>query len=88
MAKPGQRKPTDREAVRIAEEAEEGLHGRLDDPDAPLETGAIERGRVDAGPTGEREGGYRQAEPGSRIMTVVAIVLIVIAVGLAWVFFG
>ena len=88
MAQPGQQRPGNREAVRIAEEAEEGLHGRLDDPDAPLETGPVERGRVDAGPTGEREGGYRQPESGSRIMTVVAIVLVVIAAGLGWVFFG
>lgn len=71
----------------IVEDAAEGRHGRIDAPGSPPESGPIERGDVDAGPTGERAGGYRMAEPGSRIMTIVAIVLALIAIGLAWVFF-
>ena len=69
-----------RDMARIIEDAEDGLHGRLDDPDTPLETGPIERGRVDAGPTGDREGGYREPEPGSRIALILGIVIAVIVV--------
>jgi hypothetical protein len=47
---------------KIIEDAAEGPHGRLDDPNTPPETGPIERGRVDGGPTGSRQAGYRQAE--------------------------
>lgn len=75
-----------REMARVIEDAEDGLHGRLDDPDAPLETGPIERGRVDAGPTGEREGGYREPESGSRIALIVGIVIAVIVVALLVIF--
>ena len=74
--------PRQRDMARVIEDAEDGLHGRLDDADTPPETGPIERGRVDAGPTGEREGGYRQAESGSRIALVVGIVIAVIVVAL------
>jgi hypothetical protein len=74
--------PRQRDMARAIEDAEDGLHGRLDDADTPLETGPIERGAVDAGPTAEREGGYRQAESGSRIALVVGIVIAVIVVAL------
>ncbi|MCB1488100.1 MAG: hypothetical protein KDJ88_11660 [Bauldia sp.] len=71
----------DRDQVkRIVEEAEEGLHERLDDPGAPLEEGPIERGRVDAGPTGQRDGGYRQPESGNRIMWIGGIAIVVIVI--------
>jgi hypothetical protein len=76
----------EREKARVIEEAEEGLHGRLDDPDTPLETGPIERGPVDAGPTGEREAGYREPESGSRIALIVGIVIAVIVVALLIIF--
>ena len=76
----------EKERARIIEAAEEGAHGRLDDPDTPLETGPIERGPVDAGPTGEREGGYRQPESGSRIALIVGVVIAVIVVGLLVIF--
>ena len=69
-----------RDMARIIEDAEDGLHGRLDDHDTPLETGPIERGRVDAGPTGDREGGYREPEHGSRIALILGIVIAVIVV--------
>jgi hypothetical protein len=82
MAESGKDGRREREMARVEEDAEEGLHGRLDDPDTPPETGPIERGRVDAGPTGEREGGFRQAESGSRIALVVGIVIAVIVVAL------
>jgi len=72
----------DAEMARVIEDAEEGLHGRLDDPNTPLEHGPIERGRVDAGPTGERQGGYREPESGSRIALIVGIVIAVIVVAL------
>jgi hypothetical protein len=72
---------------RMAEEAAEGIHGRLDDPEAPPETGPVERGRVDAGPTGEREDGYREAESGSRIVLIAGIAVAVIVVVLALAFF-
>ena len=70
---------------RIVEEAEEGRHGRLDDPGTPLERGPIERGRVDAGPTGQRGDGFRQSESGNRILWIggVAIVVIVIVAAIA-----
>jgi hypothetical protein len=71
----------------MAEEAAEGIHGRLDDPEAPPETGPVERGRVDAGPTGEREDGYREAESGSRIVLIAGIAVAVIVVVLALAFF-
>lgn len=82
----GEKNRRDQEKARVIEDAEEGLHGRLDDPDTPLETGPIERGRVDAGPTGEREGGYRQPESGSRIALIVGIVVAVIVVALLVIF--
>lgn len=71
-----------REMARVIEDAEEGLHGRLDDPDTRPESGPIERGPVDAGPTGERAGGYRQPESGSRIALIVGIVIAVIVIAL------
>lgn len=74
------------ETARIIEEAEEGLHGRLDDPDTPLETGPIERGRVDGGPTAERADGFRQPESGSRIALIVGVVIAVIVVALLVIF--
>ena len=40
-------------------------------------------GPVDAGPTGEREGGYREATSARRIITVGIIVVVVIAAVLA-----
>ena len=46
------------EVKRIIEEAEEGPHGTIGDPAAPPQTGPIEEGRVDAGPTGQREDGF------------------------------
>lgn len=74
--------PKKDEIKRIIEEAEEGRHDRLDDPGAPPETGPIERGRVDGGPTAQRDDGIRQAEPGNRIMMIagVAVVIIVLVV--------
>jgi hypothetical protein len=63
----GEKEPRQKDMARVIEDAEKGAHGRLDDPDTPIETGPIERGHVDAGPTGEREGSYRQPESGSRI---------------------
>jgi hypothetical protein len=74
--------------ARVIEDAEEGLHGRLDDADTAPETGPIERGPVDAGPTGAREGGYRQPESGSRIALIVGIVIAVIVVALLVLFLG
>ncbi len=79
-------KPADKDTARIVEEAEEGLHGRLDDPGTPPETGPIERGPVDAGPTGLREDGYREPESGSRIALIVGIVLAVIVIALLVIF--
>ena len=82
---PAEDGPERDEVKRIVEEAEEGRHGRIDDPGAPLESGPIERGRVDAGPTGQREGGYREPESSSRIMLIagaaVAIIVLVVLVG-------
>jgi len=75
-----------RETARVIEDAEEGPHGRLDDPEAPPELGPIERGRVDAGPTGGREGGYREPESGSRIALIVGVVIAVIVVALLVIF--
>lgn len=77
---PAEDGPERDEVKRIVEEAEEGMHGRIDDPGAPLDTGPIERGHVDGGPTGEREGGYREPESSRRIMWIggIAIVAIVI----------
>jgi hypothetical protein len=85
MAGPEEQKRQE-EMARVAEEAEEGLHGRLDDPGTPAETGPIERGPVDAGPTGEREGGYREPESGSRIALIVGVVIAVIVVVLLIIF--
>ena len=70
------------EVKRIIEESEEGPHGTIGDPAAPLETGPIEEGRVDAGPTGQREDGFRQAESSNRIMIIagVAVVIIILVV--------
>ncbi len=82
----GERDRRQNDMARIIEDAEEGIHGRLDDPDTPLETGPIERGRVDGGPTGEREGGYRQPESGSRIALIVGVVIAVIVVALLVIF--
>ncbi|HMN86399.1 MAG TPA: hypothetical protein PKA74_10475 [Bauldia sp.] len=76
-------KPSGADLRRVSEEAAEGLHERLDDPEAPLEAGPIERGRVDAGPTGEREGGYRQAESGLQIVWIGGAALIIIVAILA-----
>ena len=67
------------EAARIIEDAEEGLHGRLDDPNTPPEVGPVERGRVDAGPTGERDG-YREPESSRQIMLIGGIAVVVILV--------
>ena len=75
-----------RRMAAAIEDAEEGLHGRLDDPDTPRETGPLERGRVDGGPTGSREGGFREPESGSRIALIVGIVIAVIVVALLVVF--
>ena len=75
-----------RRMAAAIEDAEEGLHGRLDDPDTPPETGPLERGRVDGGPTGAREGGYREPESGSRIALIVGIVIAVIVVALLVIF--
>jgi hypothetical protein len=76
------KEPSDRALI---EDAEEGLHGRLDDPNTPLETGPIERGRVDADPTGAREAGYREAESTSQIgrigLLAIAVILAVLIVG-------
>ncbi len=81
---PAEDGPERDEVKRIVEEAEEGRHERIDDPGAPLELGPIERGRVDAGPTGQREGGYREPESGSRIMLIAgaaaAIIVLVLLV--------
>jgi len=82
----GDKERRQKDMARIIEDAEEGAHGRLDDPDTPLETGPIERGHVDAGPTGEREGGYRQPESASRIAFIVGIVIAVIVVALLVIF--
>lgn len=76
-------KPDKAEMARVGEDAEEGRHGRLDDPEAPPETGPIERGRVDAGPTGEREGGYREAQAGMRIYVIAGVAILIILVVLA-----
>ena len=75
-----------RRMASAIEDAEEGLHGRLDDPRTPPETGPIERGPVDAGPTGEREDGYREPESGSRIALIVGVVIAVIVVALLVIF--
>lgn len=77
---PAEEGPERDEVKRIVEEAEEGMHGRIDDPGAPLDTGPIERGRVDGGPTGQREGGYRQPESGNRIMWIGGIAIVVIVI--------
>jgi hypothetical protein len=75
------------EVKRIIEEAEEGAHGTIGEPAAPPETGPIEEGRVDAGPTGQREDGFRQAESSNRIMIIagVAVVAIILVVLIGWV---
>jgi hypothetical protein len=73
-------RPGKDEMARVTEDAEDGLHGRLDDPGSRPELGPIERGPVDAGPTGEREGGYRQAESGFRIAVIGGAILIIMAV--------
>ncbi|KAB2874500.1 MAG: hypothetical protein F9K43_04255 [Bauldia sp.] len=80
-------KPDKAEMARVTEDAEAGMHGRLDDPEAPPETGPIERGRVDAGPTGNREGGYRQAESGRRILIIAGVAILIILVVLAVAYF-
>ena len=45
-------------------------------------------GRVDAGPTGERLGGYREATPARRIIivgiTVIVVIAAVLAIALLW----
>lgn len=69
-----------KDLARVIEDAEDGLHGRLDDPHTPPETGPIERGRVDGGPTAERADGFREPEPGSRIALILGIVIAVIIV--------
>ena len=66
------------EIKRVTEDAEEGLHGRVDDPDTPPETGPIEAGRVDAGPTGLRDDGIRRPESGNRIVLIGGAALVVI----------
>jgi hypothetical protein len=75
------------EVKRIIEEAEEGAHGTIGDPAAPPETGPIEEGRVDAGPTGQREDGFREAESSNRIMLIagIAVVIIILVVLIGWV---
>ncbi|WP_421725833.1 hypothetical protein [Bauldia sp.] len=73
------------EIKRVTEDAEEGLHGRVDDPDTPPETGPIEAGPVDAGPTGLRDDGIRRPESGNRIVliggTALVVIVVVILVG-------
>ena len=46
---------------------------------AALDTGPIERGRVDGGPTRQREGGYRQPESGNRIKWIGGIAIWLLA---------
>jgi hypothetical protein len=79
-------RPSQADLKRVREEAAEGLHERLDDPDAPLETGPVERGPVDAGPSGEREGGYREAESSTRILWIgaAAVIIILAVLVVAW----
>ncbi len=77
---PADDEPHKDEVKRIVEEAEEGAHGTIGDPAAPPETGPIEEGRVDAGPTGQREDGFREAESSNRIMIIAAVALAVIVI--------
>lgn len=71
----------------LIEDAEEGLHGRIDDPNTPPETGPVERGRVDADPTGAREAGYREAESTSQIGRIGLLAFAVILAVLIIAFF-
>jgi hypothetical protein len=79
-------KPGNEDLRRVVEDAEEGIHGRLGDPGAPPEIGPIQRGEVDAGPTGEREGGYRRAESGRTIAIVGGVVIAAIFVGILFLY--
>jgi hypothetical protein len=76
-------RPTPSELRRAIEAEEEGESARIGDPEGRPEPGEITIGRVDSGPTGEREGGYREATPARRIITVGIIVIVVIAAVLA-----
>ena len=77
-------RPTGSEARRAYEESAEGEARKIGEPRGRPEPGEIVAGRVDAGPTGEREAGYRQAEPANRIMIgagiVIGLIVIVLAV--------
>jgi hypothetical protein len=77
---PADDEPHKDEVKRIVEEAEEGPHGTIGAPDARPETGPIEEGRVDAGPTGQREDGFRQAESSNRVFVIAAVALAVIVI--------
>ena len=76
-------RPTPSEIRRAIEGEEEGESVRIGDPEGRPEPGEITLGRVDAGPTGEREGGYREATSARRIAIVGIIVIVVIAAVLA-----
>jgi len=63
------------------EDDEEGGARRIGDPGGRPEPGEIVVGRVDAGPTGEREGGYREATPARRIaMVAIGVIIVIVAV--------
>jgi hypothetical protein len=77
-------RPTPSELRRaIEDEEQEGESIPIGDPEGRPEPGEITVGRVDAGPTGEHEAGYREATPARRIAIVGIIVLVIIAAVLA-----
>jgi len=78
-------RPSGEDISRAVEDSEEGGAAKIGVADGRPEPGPIVVGEVDAGPTGER-GGYREATPASRIVTVGAGVIIVIAVVLALIY--
>lgn len=79
--------PTPDQLRKAFEESEEGETPKVGDPRGRPEPGPIVVGPVDAGPTGEHEGGYREATPASRIIYVGAAVIIAIVALLAFVFY-
>jgi hypothetical protein len=79
-------RPTGSEARRAYEESAEGESRKIGEPRGRLEPGEIVAGRVDAGPTGERAGGYREAEPANRIMIGAGVVIVLIVILLAILF--
>jgi hypothetical protein len=76
-------KPSPEQFRRAFEQSEEGDAQKIGEPRGVPEPGEIVVGPVDAGPTGDRDGGYREATSGGRILAIVAGVLIVIAAVLA-----